>query len=130
MLHDNKMLTDRGGARVRDLMDEELESPKRGLPALSIVRMIWKRKLQILFATTALSAAAVTVAWLWPATYRAETLILVDSQKIPEKFVSPTVNAELQDRLATISQRILSNTRLQKIIQSFRLYEKERKTHV
>jgi uncharacterized protein involved in exopolysaccharide biosynthesis len=67
---------------------------------------------------------------LLPATYRAETLILVDQQKIPEKFVSATVNAELQDRLATISQQILSNTRLQKIIDKSKLYEKERRTNV
>src|SRR5262245_10724264 len=120
----------RNVARGWDLMDEALDNPKGGFPPLSIIRMVWKRRYQILLATAALSAATLTMVFFWPATYRAETLILVDSQKIPEKFVSATVSAELQDRLATISQRILSNTRLEKIIQSFKLYEKDRKTHV
>jgi uncharacterized membrane-anchored protein YhcB (DUF1043 family) len=40
--------------------------------------------------------------------------------------VNTAVSVELQDHLATISQEILSNIRLQKIVESFRLYEKER----
>src|SRR6266404_5930135 len=124
------MLTRREAVHQSSLSDDALENNKGGLPLLSIVRMIWKRRFLALFTTAVLSGAALTAVYLWPANYRAEALILVDSQKIPEKFVSPTVSAELQDRLATISQRILSNTRLQKIIQSFKLYETERKTHV
>ena len=65
----------------------------------------------------------------WPDTYKSETLILVDSQKIPEQFVNSTVSTELQDRLATLSQQILSNTRLQKIIDTFHLYENQRARH-
>ena len=33
--------------------------------------------------------------------------MLVDSQKIPERFVTSTVSTELQDRIASISQQIL-----------------------
>src|SRR6185295_5855038 len=44
--------------------------------------------------------------------------------------VSATVNTELQDRLATISQQILSGSRLQKIIDANKLYQQERKVHV
>jgi uncharacterized protein involved in exopolysaccharide biosynthesis len=99
-------------------------------PLLSLLRILWKYKWHVFLTSAVLSAAVVAVVKVWPATYRAETLILVDQQKIPEKFVSPTVSAELQDRLATISQQILSNTRLQKIIEKSKLYEKERKTKV
>ena len=109
-------------------LDSETDNSGHGISPLSLIRMLWKRKLHILAAAVGLSAATVAVVMLWPATYRAETLILVDQQKIPEKFVSATVNAELQDRLATLSQEILSQTRLQKIIQTLNLYEKERKT--
>jgi len=111
-------------------MDEDFDAPAPRWPVLSLVRIIWKRKVQIVAAWVALTAAVVTVVMTWPATYRAETLILVDQQKIPEKFVSTTISAELQDRLATISQQILSNTRLLKIIDTFKLYEKERKQMV
>ena len=121
------MLT-RGKPRRGNLdLDSETDDTGRGISPLSLVRMLWKRKLQIIALAVGLSVAAVAVVMFWPATYRAETLILVDQQKIPEKFVSATVNAELQDRLATLSQEILSQTRLQKIIETFNLYEKERK---
>ena len=59
-------------------------------------------------------------------TYSAETLILVDSQKIPEKYVASTVVSDVQDRLATISQEILSSTRLKKIIEDYKLYSDKR----
>src|SRR6266446_2455654 len=110
--------------------DDEAEDIKPRIPPLSFVWILWKRRVQILISWFVLSVIAVTTVMLWPANYRAEALILVDSQKIPEKFVSATVSADLQDRLATISQRILSNTRLQKTIDTFQLYQKERKTHV
>jgi protein tyrosine kinase modulator len=92
--------------------------------------MIWKQKFMLLTVWLVLSAVGVGVVLLIPATYKAETLILVDSQKIPEKFVSATVNADLQDRIATISQQILSSSRLLKIIDTFGLYKEERKSKV
>lgn len=58
--------------------------------------------------------------------YRAETLILVESQKIPEKYVSSTVIGDIQDRLATINQEILSATRLKKVIVDYKLYPNDR----
>src|SRR5689334_11044322 len=93
----------------------------------SIFRMIWKGKLLILVVWVAVSAAAI----LWVSTlrpvYLAEATVVVNSQKIPERYVSATVNADLQDRLASISQQILSSTALQKIMDDFGLYREERK---
>lgn len=97
---------------------------------LSIARMLWKQKLLISILTVVLCAIAVIVVMKLPAVYQSEALILVDSQKIPEQYVSSTVNTNVQDRLATISQQILSATRLQKIIDTFGLYAKERKSMV
>ncbi len=124
------MLTGRKQSRPMDDFDDKESSSSGGWPPLSLVRMLWKRKVHVVVTAGVLSAAVIAIVKLWPATYRAETLILVDQQKIPEKFVSATVNTELQDRLATISQQILSGTRLQKIIDTHKLYEKERKNHV
>lgn len=123
------MLTGRKQARAFDEFEDE-SSPSTGWPPLSIIRILWKSKIPLLATWAVLSAGVLVAVWLWPATYKAETLILVDQQKIPEKFVSSTVNTELQDRLATISQEILSSTRLQKIIDRYKLYENDRKNHV
>jgi polysaccharide chain length determinant protein (PEP-CTERM system associated) len=89
--------------------------------------MLWKAKLCAFLVALAFCGVTFAIVYSLPAVYRAEALILVDSQKIPEKYVSSTVNDELQDRLATISQQILSSTRLQRIIDSFSLYREERK---
>jgi polysaccharide chain length determinant protein (PEP-CTERM system associated) len=94
---------------------------------LSIARTIWKRKGVVLASWLAVTAAVVVIVARLPAVYQAEALILVDSQKIPDKFVSSTVNSDLQDRISTISQQILSSTRLKKVIDDFSLYPAERK---
>ena len=62
-----------------------------------------------------------------PKVYKATTLILVQPQSVPESYVRPTVTATVMDRLNTISQEILSRTRLEKVIQEFNLYAELRK---
>ncbi len=94
----------------------------------SVIRMLWKHKALIAIVWVLLSAVSIVGIYRLPAIYRAETLILVDSQKIPDRYVTSTVNNDVQDRLATISQQILSSTRLQKIIETYDLYREERKT--
>jgi polysaccharide chain length determinant protein (PEP-CTERM system associated) len=71
------------------------------------------------------SATAVVSVFL-PNSYRASTSILIIPQRVPENFVRPTVTADLSERLNMIQQQILSRTRLERIIQEFNLYERER----
>ena len=56
-----------------------------------------------------------------PKTFKANTLILVQSQKIPNSYVDSTVTESVQSRLHTISQQIYSRTNLEKIIRAFNL---------
>jgi len=65
-----------------------------------------------------------------PNIYTSETLILVDPQKVPDSYVRATVTGDVRNRLNTLEQQILSATRLQKIIDSLKLYTEERKTMV
>jgi len=62
------------------------------------------------------------VAHFWPEKYRSEALILVEQQKVPELYVTPNVVTGLQDRLQSMTQQILSRTRIQKLIEQFNLY--------
>ena len=66
------------------------------------------------------------VSWFLPATYRSEALILVEQQKVPEQYVVPNVTVSLQDRLQSMTQQILSRTRLQATIDRFGLYPQRR----
>jgi polysaccharide chain length determinant protein (PEP-CTERM system associated) len=95
---------------------------------LSIVRMLWKQKILIVTAGTVLSGAGAVMVSRLPDVYHAESLILVDSQKIPERFVASTVQASMEEHLAKVSQQILSTTQLEKLIEKFNLYPKLRQT--
>lgn len=64
--------------------------------------------------------------WIMPSVYRSGTLILVEQPTVPQQYVTPNVSDNLQDRLQSITQQILSRTRLLRIIQQLNLYSDER----
>src|SRR5207248_799215 len=76
----------------------------------------------IFLGTVLFSLAGFTFVLLLPDRYKATTTILVDPQKVPEKYVSPTVSSDPGQRLNTITQQVLSSTRLQQIIDDMHLY--------
>jgi polysaccharide biosynthesis transport protein len=60
--------------------------------------------------------------WFLSARYKSGTLILVEEQAMPKNYVTPNVSDDLQGRLQTITQQILSRTRLLHIIDELHLY--------
>lgn len=66
---------------------------------------------------------------LLPNYYRTSTTILVDPQKIPERYVTPTVTTDPSQSLSTLTQEVLSTTRLQEVIDHFHLYPELRSSH-
>ena len=62
------------------------------------------------------------VSWVLPSRYRSSTLILVEQPTMPKDYVTPNVNDDLQDRLRSITQQILSRTRLLHISDQLNLY--------
>lgn len=78
-----------------------------------------------LFLTWALVMSA---AWFITPKYRSETVIIVEQQKVPEQYVVANVANDLQQRLQSMTQQILSRTRLLGIINSFHLYSKNQKS--
>jgi polysaccharide chain length determinant protein (PEP-CTERM system associated) len=60
--------------------------------------------------------------WVLPARYKSSTLILVEQPTMPKDYVAPNVSDDLQDRLQSITQQILSRTRLLMIIDKLHLY--------
>jgi uncharacterized protein involved in exopolysaccharide biosynthesis len=51
-----------------------------------------------------------------------QTLILIEEQKVPEKYVVPVVSEDLTSRLASMKEQILSRSRVQPIIERFNLF--------
>ncbi|HXW14491.1 MAG TPA: Wzz/FepE/Etk N-terminal domain-containing protein, partial [Terriglobia bacterium] len=76
----------------------------------------------IVLGTILFSVAGAAFLLSLPDHYKASTTILVDPQKVPEKYVSPTVSSDPAQRLSTITQQVLSSSRLQQIIDQMNLY--------
>ena len=91
------------------------------------IRLLLHRKWLVLGVFLTVSAATIIFAYTLPNIYTSETVILVDPQKVPEEYVKSTVTGDVRNRLGTLSQQILSATRLQKIIETLNLYPEERK---
>lgn len=85
-----------------------------------------RRRWWLLLPTCVVALASIGGSLILPDIYRSETVILVEQQKVPEHYVISNVSAELRDRLQTMSQQILSRTRLLRIIEEFDLYAGER----
>src|SRR4051794_1131384 len=91
------------------------------------IGVILHRKWLVLSVFLTVTVTTVIVADRLPNVYTSETVVLVDPQKVPESYVKATVTGDVRNRLGTLTQQILSVTRLQKIIESFDLYPAERK---
>jgi polysaccharide chain length determinant protein (PEP-CTERM system associated) len=89
--------------------------------------MFWKHRLQVLLLWLLFCGVTVRVVHRLPTLYEATATVLVDSQKIPDKFVTPTVNSEIEDRIATLTKEILTTKELDPIIKEFDLYPELRK---
>lgn len=107
------------------------ESPRSDAPTrdmladLSLqecVRILKRRKWWIAFTAIGLGVAATVVAWRLPNVYKSQTTILVDPQKVPDTYVPSTVTSTVADRLATLTQQIMSPSLLRRIREELHLY--------
>jgi len=88
----------------------------------SYLRLLAKRKWEWLIGTFALTLLFTVIIAKLPNVYEATTVILVDPQQVPEKYVSAAVSSDPYARLNTITQQVLSRSRLQEIIDKLNLY--------
>ena len=89
-------------------------------------RHVW----QIVIPILILPALAYGVSLLLPESYTSQTLVLVEQQKVPTAIVQSMVTDQLNERLGTMQQQILSRTKLQPIIERLGLYKRDRAANV
>jgi len=77
--------------------------------------------------TLAITLIAIVAIAFLPDQYRATTTILVDPQQIPDRYVTSTVTSDPGERLNTITQQVLSASRLGQIIDTLNLYPEMKK---
>jgi polysaccharide biosynthesis transport protein len=62
------------------------------------------------------------VSWTLPTTYTSDALISAEQEKVSDLYVMENVNVNLQNRLQSTTQKVLSYASLQAIIERFKLY--------
>lgn len=93
------------GAQLRRL----LEAPRR-------------RPLTVLVPWAAILGLSVLALFVLPKRYRSSTLILVESEKMPDSFVPKVATEDRGGRLEAIRPEILSRTRLERVLEETRPY--------
>jgi succinoglycan biosynthesis transport protein ExoP len=87
-----------------------------------ITGLLSRRKLWILIPLLVVPPVIYVGSHFLPRQYTSQTMILVDPQKIPVEYVKATVTSDVTDRLQTISEEVMSRTRLETIAQETELY--------
>ncbi|MGO9863425.1 MAG: XrtA system polysaccharide chain length determinant [Terriglobales bacterium] len=108
-------------------MEEDLQQSSELPDFAEIKGIVRRRRWQFLVPFFCGWALVWGASWLIPSTYRSGTLILVEQPSVPEKYVVSNIDSDIQHQLDSITQQILSRTRLIRIIDSLGLYAQERK---
>ncbi|MGD0158183.1 MAG: hypothetical protein ABSB50_18995 [Terracidiphilus sp.] len=99
---------------------EEQESERLDLRRISDV--IRRRHLQFLIPLFLGWVLVWGASWVLRPHYKSSTTILVEQPTMPQNYVVPNINDDLQTRLQSITTQILSRTRLLLIIDKLHLY--------
>jgi succinoglycan biosynthesis transport protein ExoP len=95
---------------------------------LEKVMDVWHRRRRLgLGVFAVLISAAASLAAFLPDVYRSTATVLIERHHVPESFVRSSVTGELETRLQTISQEVLSRARLEALIGRFDLYRDVRR---
>ena len=108
-------------------MEEQLEDQSQeGFHLSEYIDLVRRRRWLLLIPLFSVWLLVWVATWFLPSVYRSGTLILVEQPAVPEKLVPTNVTDDLQSRLDSITQQILSRTRLMSIIEQLDLYPKLR----
>ena len=109
-------------------MEETYEEPKsEGLDVERYLEIVRRRHVHFLIPLFLGWLVVWGASWVLPVRYKSATLILVEQPTMPSNYVLPNVVDDLQNRLQSISQQILSRTRLLLIIDKLNLYSNSRR---
>jgi succinoglycan biosynthesis transport protein ExoP len=104
------------------MVDDLDEQSSEGFDLQRYLGMVRRRHLQFLIPLFLGWVLVWGASWVLPPRYQSTTLILVEQPTMPKNYVTPNVNDDLQDRMQSITQQILSRTRLLHIIDQLNLY--------
>lgn len=97
-------------------MEEEVKTIR---DYLDIVK---RRRWAIVVPLCVIFFLAFVVALVLPRIYRSTSTILIEEQDIPAEYVKTTVTGYAEQRLQSISQRVMSSQKLGEVIKRFNIY--------
>ncbi len=83
-----------------------------------------RRKWLILASVLFFLAVGLGLTFIIHPQYQSQTLVLIEQPKVPEDYVKPVVEQDLNTRMASMKEQILSRSHLEPIIRQFNLYPK------
>jgi polysaccharide chain length determinant protein (PEP-CTERM system associated) len=83
---------------------------------------ILRRRLKLILIPALLAPIlGFLISYAFPAKYTAQSLVLVEGQKVPEGVVQPVITQDLAMRIATMQQQVLGRSRLQPMVERMQL---------
>jgi polysaccharide chain length determinant protein (PEP-CTERM system associated) len=104
------------------MVDDLEEGSSQGFDLQHYIALVRRRHLHFLLPMFIAWAAVWGASWVIPPRYQSATLILVEHPSMPKDYVTPNINDDLQERMQSVTQQILSRTRLLHIIDQYNLY--------
>ena len=95
---------------------------ERELTAEDYIAMLRRRWLLIVILAIVGTPIAYGISLLLPSVYKSQTLVMVQEPTVPKDFVREVANTNINQRLLTMEQQILSQSRLEPLIHQFGLY--------
>ncbi len=87
-----------------------------------IIKILLRRRWYIIIPFCLSMIVGIYLVLFLPKIYRAETMVLLQPQRVNTEFVRPITSADIDAMVNTISQQILSRSNLKKIINEFKLF--------
>ncbi len=81
-----------------------------------------RRRLKVILIPALLAPlAGFGVSYVFPPKFTSQSTVLVEAQKVPDNYVQPVITSDFTQRIQTLSQQVLSPSRLRPVIHSLAL---------
>jgi len=104
-----------------------MEMFANGLNLETVLALLRRRKWIGLSVFIVLASTLASVITFLPNMYTSQSLVLIESQQIPQEYIRATVTQVVERRLQEISQELLSRSRLEQMTEQFGLYRQLKK---
>lgn len=96
-------------------------SDTRELGIDDYLAMLQRRLKVILIPALLAPIAGFLVSYVFSPKYTSQSTVLVEAQKVPDSYVAPVITSDFTQRIQTLSQQVVSPSRLRPVIESLNL---------